>query len=62
MDTISISRIPTIIGVFFKEANEKRQQEKRVRQTANMIKNMPEWQKKDLNIYEKDLSKYKQYL
>jgi len=52
-------RIPEMMMITLRKEQEKRKLTRQVRKASLMIDQMPDWQKKDLNISITDLQPYK---
>ncbi len=54
-----ISKVPSLLILSIKRDLEERRVRRRVRKAQLMINNLPDWQKKDLNLKTEDLMPYK---
>ena len=54
-----IFRIPEMMLITLRREQEKRKLTRRIRKAELMLDQMPEWQKKDLNISIRDFQPYK---
>ncbi len=54
-----IFRIPEMMMITLRKEQEKRKLTRRIRKAELMLDQMPDWQKKDLNISIRDFQTYK---